>query len=429
MKKTVLKLPLFFISFLFLLFPIQNAMAFEMFGVENKGSTSNIFGGRPENIKNWPKGIVETIEGMQAQMLLQSGARGIKNWLIDRQVTGEAVYNTNASKIERSFLGGLWDGLTNTVGSFLGLDKDRLSFTGEDILYGPQDCKYPVDRPGRVEIYKSNLDIQGTMKDGEKSVYYQFVANISMSLWDCEGVVTPESPDSPAVAIDWNKVLAKSVNTVGPMVDESFKQGLAVKYGITYKSGEEARREMDEILKRQQETQTKTAQQQTTVIPEKKTEEQTCFLTDPLNDHYDLITKNKGKIGSTDLKSAQITKRGEDLEITIRTNGAIPQLDTDSSQAYEIGFDVGRGSGNSLTPRNGADLLFVVDVGQNAVTGFKKTPWKQDDWSPKNFRKIENGISFTIPFNAAPLRIYSSSAIGNALEFDMMQNEGMRKCF
>lgn len=423
--------------------------------------TSWGYHGKAENLKRWPQPLLSALEAEQAKILLS--VKGQRNWSLSRKMHGminfiddmetilkldKEIRTRQVARDEAKGLAKFWykleDRISDLVSPFTGLftkEPNNTFFSADDTIYGPQDCNIP-DKQGpedNVIVREVNFNsdssfsqTEGVDETKEKYTDYYFTAEFLLTRWNCHQGSPPPTSKESKITIDWESLGQKSQVKVAEFFDKTFNDGLKAKYNIDIKIGDEAA----EIVRK------KTFEKLNQAIkePEKK-EDQTiqnpsCILTDATGDHKNIITGGGGTIASSDLRFARITKTNDLLNIYIESAGPIPQLDENSSQAYEIGFDSGNGGNNPLSPRDGADTLFVVDVAKDATRGFKETRGSQKDWQPVNVKRFSGAVQFSIPLSEIsqsqsipPLRVYASSAIGSKVEFDVMENGGMKKCF
>lgn len=415
-------------------------MAYEMFGINSPDEVSNIYDGNPKNINNWPSSVVKAIEALQAEIMLS--AKDKRNWRVDRQIHGRIdEYYLNKKKTSSNILVSFGRFLKKTitaVGEFLGFTKRQTLFTGDGWVYGPQDCDYPIDKDSAVRINLGRFDMQGAItdqKNSERRIEYEFVTNFSISFWDCEGKA-PSNLTIPKTIVNWSRLESADKAAIAKLFDGIIRQQIAADYRIIIDSqGKEKLSKIDRVKDLQErikkagagkEVRTDTATP-TSAFP-------ICSLTDSVGDHKN-INGGSGKNPSVDLVKATITKRDNDLLLTIESVGALPQFDKNSSLAFEIGFDQGKGGNNPLTPRNAVDMLYIVDI-SNQISGFKETPGNQTNWQAQNIKKLSKGVSFTIPLSEVskedeiyPLRVFTSLTKFPDVEMDTMPNEGTKKCF
>ena len=422
----------------FLIIYPSKSYAYEIFGIDSPDEASTVYAGSPKNIKNWPKAVVSAIETMQAEIILQ--AKDKKNWRVDRQVHGRVdELDEGENKQQNIFvsLGRLLLKPLTSAAEFLGFGKKQTLFTGDAWVYGPQDCGYPLDENSAVRISLDRFDILGPITDSKnpkKRIEYEFVVHFSISFWNCNGKPL-ERQEIPPTIIAWPRLEAADQAAIGRLFDGLLRRQVAADYNIGIDTEEEKLKELSRVRDLEEKLHKAISTQKSqNATSQEKTSMPTCNLTDPTGDHKNIVTGKVGQNPSADLKSARIVKQEKNLSVTIESAGTIPQFDKDSSLAYEIGFDRGGGSKNPLTPRNGADLLYIVDI-SDKVNGFKQGATGQENWQPQNVTRSANGISFTIPLNEVfnekgifPLRIYTSLAKNPNLEMDFMENEGMKKC-
>lgn len=415
-------------------------MAYEMFGIDSPDEVSNIYGGSPKNINNWPRSVVKAIEALQAEIMLS--AKDKRNWRVDRQVHGRIdEYYLSEQKPASNILDSLGRFFKKTIaaaGDFLGFTKRQTLFTGDGWVYGPQDCDYPIDENSAVKINLGRFDMQGTItdqKNSERHIEYEFVTHFGISFWDCEGKV-PSNLTMPQTIVNWSRLESADKTAIGKLFDGIIRQQIAADYHIVIDSqGKEKLSEIDRVKDLQERIKKAGSDKEVkTDVSTPTTAFSVCSLTDPIGDHKN-INGGSGKNPSADLVGATITKRDNDLLLTIESSGALPLFDKDSSLAFEIGFDQGNGGNNPLTPRNGVDMLYIVDI-SDQISGFKETPGNQTSWQAQNVKKLPKGVSFTIPLREVskegeiyPFRIFTSLAKFPDVEMDTMPNEGMKKCF
>ncbi len=432
---------LLIVVFLFLV-AVQSARADNFLGIDNP-PTSWGYHGKPENLQRWPQPFLRAVEAEQAKILLS--VKDQRNWSLTRKMSGatnladkeailaldEKIRTRQIARDEAKGLARLWhkleDGINAVTDPLINIFQKQPNdsfFSASDTIHGPRDCDIP-DKQGpqddiiirRADFRLEGLFSQEEEKAGEKSTDYDFSANFLLTRWNCHEKSPSPTTKATDIRIDWKILEQKSQVAVANFFDETFNNNLKAKYNIDIQRGDEVFKKLDEAVKPAAET-------------------PSCTLTDASGDHIDFITGSNGAIASSDLRFARITKTGDLLNIYIEAAGPIPALDENSSQAYEIGFDRGGGGSNPLTPRNGADILYVVDFAKEGIRGFKETPGNQQNWQPLNAKKSASSVQFSLPLkeisqdgSVPPLRIYASSAIGQKIEFDLMENGGMKKCF
>lgn len=415
-------------------------MAYEMFGINSPDEAANIFDGNPKNIKNWPRSVIEAIEAFQAEIMLS--AKDKRNWWVDRQVHGriDEYYISKEKPASNAFVsfGRFLKKTATSVGGFLGFGKRQTLFTGDGLVFGPQDCDYPIDKDSVVKINLGSFDIEGLItdeKNSDRRIEYEFVARFSISFWDCEGK-PPSQLTIPPTVVNWSRLESADKAAIGKLFDGIVKQQLTADYRIAVDlKGNDKLKEIDRLKDLQEKIGKAIAEKEISIDTLTPTSSfSVCSLTDLIGDHKNIYGE-AGKNTSADLAGATITKRDNDLLVTIESVEALPQFDKDSSLAFEIGFDQGRGSSNPLTPRDGVDMLYVVDIGYK-ITGFKETPGNQTSWQTQNVKKLSKGVSFTIPLSEVskeskiyPLRVFTILAKFPDVEMDAMPNGGTKKCF
>lgn len=424
----------FFVSIVLLLTTAPVASADNFLGIDNP-PTSWGYHGKAENLKRWPQSFLDALEAEQAKIFLS--VKDQRNWSLSRKIDGmtnylrdkDAIFKLDeeirAKQIARDDAKGLvrfWHKLADWWGSEQKEPNDTF-FSASDTIRGPQDCSIP-DKQGpddNIVVRRVSFNIEGfssqtegTDETKEKYADYYFVAEFLLTHWNCHQGSPSSTSKESKIAIDWKMLEQKSQAQVANFFDKTFVDGLKAKYNIDVKVGDDAA----EIVR----------EKALGKLDQAVKESESCTLTD--------VTGDSGSIASSDLRMARITKTNDLLTVYIESAGPIPQLDENSSQAYEIGFDSGNGGSNPLSPRDGADMLFVVDIAKGATRGFKETPGSQKDWQPVNVKRFSGAVQFSIPLSeidkdqsVPPLRIYASSAIGNKVEFDVMENGGMKKCF
>lgn len=447
---TILKT--FFVSIILLLITAPVASADNFLGIDNP-PTSWGYHGKAENLKRWPQSLLGALEAEQGKILLS--VKDKRNWSLSRKMEGmtnyfrdkDAIFKLDeeirAKQIARDDAKGLvkfWYKLTDWWGSQPKEPSDTF-FSASDTIRGPQDCSIP-DKQGpddNIIIRRASFNIEGSSSQTEgideakeKYAEYYFIAEFLLTSWNCrQGSPLPTAKESK-ITIDWNALEQKSQVKVANFFDKTFVDGLKAKYNIDVKIGDEAA----EIVRKKALEKLDQAVKDSGKKEDQTIQNPSCILTDETSDHKNLINGGSGSIASSDLRLARITKTNDLLTVYIESYGHIPQLDENSSQAYEIGFDSGNGGSNPLSPRDGADMLFVIDVAKDTIRGFKETRGSQKDWQPVNVNRLLGAVQFSIPISEIsqdqsipPLRIYASSAIGNRIEFDVMENGGMKKCF
>ncbi len=262
--KTVIKITpkilTILILFLFFFAPARDVFAYEMFGIDSPEIASNVYDGKPENIKNWPKAVVEAMKTMQWEIM--KAAKDKRNWRVDREVHGRIdEYYSNEQKPSPNLLGSLGRLVKkagSAVGGFLGISKRQTVFNGDGWVYGPQDCDYPISKGSAVKINLDRLDLQGFMVDPKNTnrwVEYEFVAKFSISFWDCEGK-GPAQIDIPPTKVDWSQITRVETNAVNKLFANIVKQEIAADYRIAYDlTGDEKLEEMDRAIKTEGKTQ------------------------------------------------------------------------------------------------------------------------------------------------------------------------------
>lgn len=435
-----------FISSLLILslfFTSQPVHALELFGIDSTDETSNIYAGSVENLKNWPPEVISAIESMQAKLLNE--AEGKRNWMMDREIHGD-IEIIKETKPKKS--GGVFSRFGDTLvrigtaiadvgkwfGRHIGLKPKEVLFTADAWVYGPQDCDYPLGK-GSVRIIGDRFDIEGILTDPHnqsRKLEYEFIARMSLSFWDCPQGTALTNP-LPQTTIDWALLGSTDPVALSRLFDGAFRNNLAFDYQFTNSAQEEQTRNQldrnEHTLQKRHEAATKPMQ---TITPRVKPD---CTLSDPTGDSIDELIGSPGSEPGVDITQTTITNQNNILSVTIETAGAIPPLPPDSSIAYEIGFDTGTGSKNPIFYRPGVDVVFVVDVANTAINSFKETPGGvQSAWTPLSAEKRVNGVTFTMPLSDVgqntipPLKIFTSYASGDIIEFDVMPNSGFATC-
>lgn len=257
--KSAPKLFIILILLLFFFSHVRDVSAYEMFGIDSPEIASNVYDGKPENIKNWPKAVVEAMKTMQWEIMM--AAKDKRNWRVDREVHGRIdEYYLDEQRPPSNVLvsfGRLVKRAVNTVGEFLGIKKQTL-FTGDGWVYGPQDCDYPTDKDSSVRINLDRLDLQGFMVDPKNSnrrIEYEFVAKFSISFWDCEDKSTSQL-DIPPTTVNWSQIALIDKNAVSKLFANIVKQQITADYSIAYGlTGDEKLEEMDRTITTEGKTQ------------------------------------------------------------------------------------------------------------------------------------------------------------------------------
>lgn len=421
--------------------PVQVFLGVEGFPGPNSGS--------PKQIYKFPPAVVAALETIQANFLDLNGLNEKQNWMIFREVTGgigdseelkvlEDIHEKNLGKqddlpprffgIPQRFivrLAKLRDTITAVARQQVRVRSTYFQYS--DAILGPKKCS---SFEGKVTSLKTEkFKEKGKMPwwIGKSQLDFEIEANYLMTLWECS--VDVKTPEGSISRIDWDLLKSKKAGVLSAALDEAFKKGWESDYNIIFKVGEEAQKAFELYKNR--------------AGPfEESKKEGKCEMIDPENDYTDPLSGKRGEEESVDLKSAIITRIDQGLKIEIKTQGETAEASKKGSISYGVGFDQGNGRKNPISYRKGIDTLFILDVTDGKVMGFKEQynpttgKLEQGKWLPVAPQLEANSVIFTIrdvpglseekkPLQA---RVYSSFVKGTVIEEDVMPDKGVQKC-
>ncbi len=427
------------------------AHAHNVFDIDGASETLRVHEGRASGVEKWPATIRSALKTIQNEMLL--AVKSKRNWLLKRHFEGGNKYFDDLKAFEkwdvnvnREYERGLGSYLSLVLGGRKGPKIDPSFFQGKDEVAGPADCSIGKAKTGSIRIRSKHFETNGFIDDKkilewirrqtiakrqeDEKPHNRYFGLFQLVTWEC----VDEDKDfyDNATTIPWEKIDQTRKTSIGTVFDKTFKMGAAAKYISVFKTANSA----GEIgpVTGVGVAKLPEADGESSLIP--KDDAVDCTLTDPIGDY-------KGTHASSDLVLATIRKNAlqSNLEVAVYANGQIPKIDGNSSIAYAIGFDNGRGGTDPLNPYNGSDTLYYVDINSGGISTFGEkysidNKRVQTDWKPKNAERLPNGVKFTLKWpddwrddEIPPLRVYSSAVYGEDVEIDLMLNEGMKKCF
>lgn len=410
-----------FILFFSLLPPVAPVSAFDIFGINAAGGKMYGYSREATNVRWWPRSIIDGIESVQADLLLSVQSRN--NWKLSREIVGSNDFYEDEKRVI------LWEDARDArieTGSDPNLDTSYVNAV--DTIYSPETCNQSDAVKGSITTstrtfveggtlspYATNrLVLSGTPPTPDTKGAY--AARFLLTTWDCPKELDVDETFDAPTQIPWHTITKKNIGSLATLFTDVYRKKRRALYVRRDLVGPDALKEFDRIASHSG-----------------RGRPGGCTLSDPSGDSTDLATKNNGSHKAADLKSATIRTTGKELTVTIETYGNLPETFAENdSLAFEIGFDRGGGSRNPLSPRDGVDLLFVVDVGR-AINGYKETPGNQQTWTPQAVQKLPQGIRFSIPMQdigntVPPIRIFTSAVFGTSLDFDAMENQKVRSC-